>query len=141
MTNYDKQHVTCDIINYKYSLLSINMKTKVDQHVPMHLTYVLRHGLIREDYQREFAERISRKVEVEQRGLAERLSREYKIKFDRGPCRASARLVILVCREIVLDSIAPNITNKQQSKWSPSQPLVGISILVPGESLLCTSLK
>jgi hypothetical protein len=41
----------------------------------------------------------------------------------------------------VLDSIAPNITNKQQSKWSPSQPLVGISILVPGESLLCTSLN
>ena len=51
--------------------------------------------IIRENLQREFAERISREVEVEQRGLAERLSREYKIKFDRGPCRASARLVVV----------------------------------------------
>ena len=51
------------------------------------------------------------------------------------------KVFILVCREIVLDSIAPNITNKQQSKWSPSQPLVGISILVPGESLLFTALN
>ena len=36
------------------------------------------------------------------------------------------KVFILVCRELVLDSIAPNITNKQQSKWFPSQPLVGI---------------
>ena len=40
----------------------------------------------------------------------------------------------------MLDPIAPNITNKQQSKWSPSPPLVGIVILVPGAGLLCTTL-
>ena len=62
-----------------------------------------------------------------------------------GPWRSRGasplKVLILVCRELVLDSIAPNITNKQQSKWSPSQPLVGFKNLVPGESLFCTALN